>query len=71
MINLLKIIQIIICTTVMIPTIYLIIKEMFSNIKKYKKRRLSIYGLIFLIFTLVFMILSIIISYNDKLYISM
>ena len=71
MLNVLKTIQIILFAILIIPSLYLIIREPFIKFKKYRKRRLTVCGLTFLISTLIFMILSIIISYNDTLYMSM
>ena len=71
MLNVLKTIQIILFAILIIPSLYLIIREPFIKFKKYRKRRLTVCGLTFLISTLIFLILSIIISYNDTLYMSM
>ena len=71
MLNVLKTIQIILFAILIIPSLYLIIREPFIKFKKYRKRRLTVCGLTFLISALIFMILSIIISYNDTLYMSM
>lgn len=71
MLNVLKTIQIILFAILIIPSFYLIIREPFIKFKKYRKRRLTVCGLTFLISALIFMVLSIIISYNDTLYMSM
>lgn len=71
MITLMKSIQIILFALLIIPSTYLIIREPFIKFKKYRKRRLTICGLMLLISTLVFMVLSIVITYNDDLYLTM
>ena len=71
MINALKFIQIIIFLLLIFPSFYILIREPFMKYKKYRKRRLTIFGFILLISMLIFMILSIIITYNDELYSTM
>ena len=71
MINAMKTIQIILSALLILPSLYFIIREPFIKYKKYRKRRLITCGLTFLTSMITFIILSIIISYNDELYSSM
>lgn len=71
MINVLLVIQIVLFTLVVIPCLYLIIKELFNKSNNYKKRQILFYSSIILISMLFFIILSIIITYNDSFYLSM
>lgn len=71
MINVLKTIQIVMFSLLIFPAFYLLIREPFIKYKKYRKRRLTISGITLLTSVLIFMILSIIITYNDELYSTM
>lgn len=68
MINTLKAIQIILFSILIIPSVYVILREPFMKNKTYRKTRLTSMSFIFLISTLIFIILSIIITANDDLY---
>lgn len=71
MINVLKSIQIILFSLLIFPAFYMFIREPFIKYKKHRKRRLTVSGVILLASVLIFMILSIIITYNDELYSTM
>lgn len=71
MINLLKIFQIIIFSLLIFPSIYIFIREPFIKYKKYKNIRLTISGFILSISIIIFMLLSIIITYNDLSYVNL
>lgn len=70
MTNTLKIIQIILFSLIIFPSLFFLIKEPFNKLKKYRKNRILFFGALFLINSLIFVILSIIISYNDELYLA-
>ena len=68
MINILKLIQIIICVTLIIPSVCIFIKEIFNKNASIKKKRLIISSFVFLLSLFIFFVLSIFICYNDDLY---
>lgn len=69
--DILKFIQIIIFSLLIFPSFYMLIREPFIKYRKYKKRRLTIFGITLLTSMLIFIILSIFITYNDELYSTM
>lgn len=71
MISIMKTIQIILFAILIIPNLYLIIREPFIKFKKYRKKRMTKCWITFLISTLIFIVLSIFITYNDDLYSTM
>ena len=68
MINTLLAIQVGLFTLVVMPCLYLIVKELVNKSNNYKKRQILFYSSITLISMLFFIILSIIITYNEVFY---